>query len=109
MCWSKFRPGRSSEDAGSLIEEILSAGLERGLAGDAVIAASLAQADAFWALRENLSDAQKPEGASIKHDISVPVASIPTFIERAGGRGRVGQPAGARRVFRPYGRRQSPL
>jgi FAD/FMN-containing dehydrogenase len=75
--------GRSSEDARSLIEEILTAGLETGLAGDAVIAASLAQADAFWALRENLSDAQKPEGASIKHDISVPVASIPLFIARA--------------------------
>ena len=65
------------------MEEMLSAGLEAGLAGDAVIAASLGQADAFWKLRENISDAQKPEGASIKHDISVPVASIPEFIERA--------------------------
>ena len=63
--------------------EILTSGLEQGIAGDAVIAASLAQADAFWALRENLSDAQRPEGGSIKHDISVPVASIPTFIARA--------------------------
>ncbi len=75
--------GRSAEDARSLIEEILASGLESGLAGDAVIAASLAQAEAFWALRENLSDAQKPEGASIKHDISVPLASIPRFLARA--------------------------
>jgi len=75
--------GRSAEDAARLMEEILTEGLEAGLAGDAVIAASLAQGNAFWALRENLSDAQKPEGASIKHDISVPVASVPEFIERA--------------------------
>ncbi|MBU2311956.1 MAG: FAD-binding oxidoreductase [Alphaproteobacteria bacterium] len=75
--------GRSAEDASGLMEEILTEGLETGIAGDAVIAASLAQAHAFWSLRENLSDAQKPEGASIKHDISVPVVSIPAFIARA--------------------------
>ncbi len=37
----------------------------------------------LWAIRENLSEAQKPEGASIKHDIAVPVGSIPAFIEAA--------------------------
>jgi FAD/FMN-containing dehydrogenase len=76
--------GRSSEDARDLIEHILAEGFEAGLAGDAVIAANLSQASAFWRLRETLSDAQRPEGASIKHDISVPVASIPDFIEEAG-------------------------
>ena len=75
--------GRSAEDARELMESILSDAFEAGFAGDAVIAASLAQAGAFWTLRENLSDAQKPEGGSIKHDISVPVASVPEFIERA--------------------------
>lgn len=75
--------GRSAEDARQLVEDILTAGLEEGLAGDAVIAASLAQSDAFWRIRESLSDGQRPEGVSIKHDISVPVASIPEFIERA--------------------------
>jgi FAD/FMN-containing dehydrogenase len=75
--------GRSPEDAASLIETILAEALEAGFAGDAVIAASLAQANAFWALRENLPHAQKPEGASIKHDISVPVAALPEFIARA--------------------------
>jgi FAD/FMN-containing dehydrogenase len=75
--------GRSAEDARDLVEAILTAGLEEELAGDAVIAASFAQADAFWRIREALSDGQRPEGASIKHDISVPVASIPEFIERA--------------------------
>jgi FAD/FMN-containing dehydrogenase len=74
---------RSAEEARATIEEILGEALEAELVGDAVIAASLAQAAAFWKLREDISDAQKPEGASIKHDISVPVASIPAFIARA--------------------------
>lgn len=77
--------GRSAEDARALIEEVLSEGLEQEIVGDAVIAASIAQGDAFWTFREVLPDAQKPEGASIKHDISVPVASIPSFIEKAAG------------------------
>jgi FAD/FMN-containing dehydrogenase len=58
---------------------------ENGLMGadDAVVAASGAQASALWALRENISEAQKREGASIKHDIAVPVAAVPAFLERA--------------------------
>jgi FAD/FMN-containing dehydrogenase len=74
--------GRSEEDARSLVEDILAAGLEAEVVGDAVIAQSLAQAAAFWKLRESISDAQRPEGSSIKHDISVPVAAIPEFIRR---------------------------
>jgi len=74
--------GRSAEDASALMEEVLTAGFEAGIVGDAVIASNLSQAGAFWRLRESLSDAQRPEGASIKHDISVPVASVPEFIER---------------------------
>lgn len=75
--------GRSAGDARALIEEVLGEGLEAGLVSDAVIGSSIAQADAFWKLRESMSDAQKPEGASIKHDVSVPVAAIPEFIDRA--------------------------
>jgi FAD/FMN-containing dehydrogenase len=89
--------GRSSEDSRALIEDVLSAGLEQEFVGDAVIAASLGQGDAFWNFRELLPEAQKPEGASIKHDISVPVAMIPRFIaEAAGAMESVG--AGARVV-----------
>ncbi|TPK41578.1 FAD-binding oxidoreductase [Mesorhizobium sp. B2-5-4] len=77
--------GRSSEDSRALIEDVLSAGLEQEFVGDAVIAASLGQGDAFWDFRELLPEAQKPEGASIKHDISVPIASIPRFIAEAAG------------------------
>jgi len=76
--------GRSSADARELIEAILAEGLEGNLLGDAAIAANLAQAASFWRLRESLSDAQRPEGASIKHDISVPVAALPDFIAAAG-------------------------
>jgi len=74
--------GRSAEDARALIEDILGEAYEAGLIADAAIAASLAQGNAFWNLRESMSDAQRPEGASIKHDISVPVAKIPEFIAR---------------------------
>ena len=63
----------------------MSAGIEAGFVGDATIAASLGQAADFWKLRESLSDAQRPEGGSIKHDISVPVAVIPEFIRRGAG------------------------
>src|SRR5690606_1542176 len=67
----------------ALIEEILGDGLEAGLVGDAALAASLSQAESLWRLRESMSEAQRPEGASIKHDISVPVAAIPGFITEA--------------------------
>jgi FAD/FMN-containing dehydrogenase len=58
-------------------------GHEKGLIVDAAIAGSLAQARDFWRLREAVSEAQRPEGASIKHDVSVPVQRIPEFVERA--------------------------
>jgi FAD/FMN-containing dehydrogenase len=75
--------GRSPEDARDIIEGVLAEGLDRQLAGDAVIALNLAQGSAFWRIREGIPEAQIPEGASIKHDISVPVSAIPKFIERA--------------------------
>ncbi len=75
--------GRSTEDARALAEEILADALERGQVKDAALAESIAQFGEFWGLREAMSGAQKPEGFSIKHDISVPVASIPHFIEEA--------------------------
>jgi FAD/FMN-containing dehydrogenase len=65
------------------METILTAGAERGLVLDAALAGSLAQARDFWRLREGISEAQKPEGGNIKHDVSVPIARIPEFIARA--------------------------
>ncbi len=74
---------RSTDDARMLAETILSRALEDGHVNDAVMSASLAQQIAFWDLREKMPDAQKSEGASIKHDISVPVAAIPEFLVQA--------------------------
>ena len=71
---------RSQDDGGNLLSGVLEAAQDNGLIADAVPAASLGQAAAFWRLRESLSGAQRPQGASIKHDISVPVAAIPAFI-----------------------------
>ena len=62
---------------------ILAKGMEEGIVDDAVIAANLSQRAGFWKLRDEMSAAQKPEGGSIKHDISVPVAAVPDFIEEA--------------------------
>ena len=70
-------------DLGSLMETSLEGAMEAGEVLDAVIATSEAQANALWRLREDMSEAQKHEGGSIKHDISVPVSKVPEFMERA--------------------------
>src|SRR5438270_1306741 len=71
------------DDARDTLEAILEKGMEDGIVDDAVIAANLSQRQAFWKLRDEMSAAQKPEGGSIKHDISVPIAAVPDFIEQA--------------------------
>jgi FAD/FMN-containing dehydrogenase len=73
----------SRDDARAALEAILEKGLDDDILDDAVIAASLSQRQAFWKLRDEMSAAQKPEGGSIKHDISVPVAAVPAFITEA--------------------------
>ncbi len=74
---------RSEEDARATLETILTEAFESDIIQDAAIGESVAQAQSFWKMREEMSWAQKPEGGSIKHDISVPVASIPAFIHEA--------------------------
>lgn len=69
--------------AEAAMERFLTWGLEAGLIRDAVVAQTEAQAKALWAIRENQSPAQKPEGATWKHDVSVPVSQVATFLERA--------------------------
>jgi FAD/FMN-containing dehydrogenase len=71
------------EDARATLEAILEKGLEDGIVDDAALAESLSQRQGFWKLRDEMSAAQKPEGGSIKHDISVPVATVPEFIAEA--------------------------
>ncbi|TFF25550.1 FAD-binding oxidoreductase [Jiella endophytica] len=74
---------RSAEDARDTMEVLLAEGFEAGLVEDAAIAKSIAEAKAFWHMRESMSWAQKPEGGSIKHDVAVPVARVPEFLRAA--------------------------
>jgi FAD/FMN-containing dehydrogenase len=77
---SSAREDPSLRDA---IEQMLAGRLEAGRIADAVVATSGAQRDALWKLRESIPEAQRRIGASLKHDVSVPVAQVPAFIERA--------------------------
>ncbi len=75
----------SRPDAGlrGVLEGLLGDAFEAGEVLDAVIAESLDQRKALWKIREGIPEAQKKAGGSIKHDVSVPVAQVPFFIERA--------------------------
>jgi FAD/FMN-containing dehydrogenase len=75
--------GQSQDAARELMEGLLEEAIEAELIDDAVIAQSEQQRAAFWNLRETMSSAQKPEGASIKHDVSVPISSVPEFLATA--------------------------
>ena len=63
------------------LEEVLEGALSAGVVSDAAIAASDAQRAAIWRLREEHSEAQKREGASVKNDVSVPVSKVPAFVQ----------------------------
>ena len=65
------------------LENFLTDSMEAGLVTDGTVAASDAQAKALWRIREGVVEAQKSEGGSIKHDVSVPVSQVATFITRA--------------------------
>lgn len=65
------------------LETLLEKAFDKGLVEDGALAGSVGEAREFWRLRELMSAMQKPEGGSIKHDVSVPIASIPDFIEQA--------------------------
>lgn len=73
----------SAQGLRETLEEILAAGFEAGIVEDAAIAETIDQRNAFWRLREGMSEVQKFEGGSIKHDVSVPVAAVPAFIAEA--------------------------
>jgi FAD/FMN-containing dehydrogenase len=71
---------------GALLEESLGEAASEAIVRDAVIAASEAQRQAMWSIRENIPESQKVEGPSVKHDVSVPVSLVPELIERASTR-----------------------
>ncbi|MFQ5775301.1 MAG: FAD-binding oxidoreductase [Kiloniellaceae bacterium] len=75
--------GARNSGLGEALEAVLAAACEDGLVPDATVAASQAQAEALWRIREGLVEAQRFEGGSIKHDIAVPISAVPAFIERA--------------------------
>ncbi len=79
----EFTAGDMDGALKTMVERMLEKAFEDGIALDAVVASSAAQRKALWKLRESMTEAQKPEGASIKHDISVPVSAVPTFLARA--------------------------
>ena len=64
-------------------EEMLANAIDEGLIADAALAQTGAQRAAFWKLREAIVEAQRHEGASIKNDVSVPIAAVPEFLTRA--------------------------
>ena len=72
--------GKARADLNHFLEPLL----EHGEITDAVVAQSLEQEKRLWFLRESISEAQKKEGVSIKHDVSVPVSRIAEFLECAG-------------------------
>lgn len=74
---------QQSEGLRDAFEGFLGDAIEQDLVTDATIASSIDQRKAFWHLRHTLTEVQKPEGGSIKHDVSVPVAAVPDFLAEA--------------------------
>ena len=68
------------DDIAAELERLLGDAHGQGLLGDAALASSEAQAEAFWKLRDSISEAERTEGQTLAHDISVPVADMPRFI-----------------------------
>ena len=64
-----------------LAQRLMAGAMEAGLADDATLSANEAQAEAFWKIRDSISEAERAEGPALQHDISVPVADMARFIE----------------------------
>ena len=73
----------ADRDAAAELEPLIAGAFEAGLIRDATIAASEAQADAFWRLRDSISEAERAAGPAMQHDISVPVDTMPRFMIEA--------------------------
>jgi FAD/FMN-containing dehydrogenase len=70
----------------ALVETVMGEALERDLCVDAAVSESIAQVESMWRLREEISEAQRADGPHLKHDVSLPIASIPAFLASAGER-----------------------
>jgi FAD/FMN-containing dehydrogenase len=74
----------ADEPPADLLERLLAPALADGQVADAVIAASEAQAEAFWHIRDSISEAERNNGPAVQHDISVPVSGMPRFMTEGG-------------------------
>lgn len=72
-----------AEGLRELAENTMAAAFGQDLVEDAAIAASEAQAEAFWLLRESIAPAERARGLAVQHDISVPVERMPEFVDFA--------------------------
>ena len=81
---AELSSARADEPLETLLQAILERALKDGWVSDAAVAQNARERDAFWRLRESIPEAQRKDGASLKHDISVPVSKVPRFIEVAG-------------------------
>jgi len=85
---------RASENLNELLSEALGAALESGRVLDAVVAQSDRERQALWKIRETIPEAQRIDGASLKHDISLPITSLAKFVATAGDWIRANVPDG---------------
>ncbi|HEU5134776.1 MAG TPA: FAD-binding oxidoreductase [Steroidobacteraceae bacterium] len=76
---------RAAEPFDALLQDALEQALGQGWVSDAAVAQNERERETFWRLRESIPEAQRKDGASLKHDVSVPVSQVPRFIEVAGG------------------------
>ena len=74
---------RAADPLDTIMEEALGAALEDGLVLDAALSRNERERAALWKLRETIPEAQRIDGASLKHDISVTITALPDFVERA--------------------------
>lgn len=73
----------NGQDISAELERLLGEALTEGMIEDAVLAVSEAQAEAFWKIRDTISEAERAEGQTLAHDVSVSVADMPRFIVEA--------------------------
>ncbi len=78
----EFASSDGDADLNARMEKVLAEAFEADVIEDAVIAQSGPQADAIWAVREAIPEAQRHEGGSIKHDVSVPVSQVAAFLDQ---------------------------
>ena len=76
--------GAPATDLDAPLEEALAEAVEAGLVTDAAVAGSPAQRAALWSLREGISEAQRTEGAALKHDVTLPVADLARWVDATG-------------------------